>query len=102
MLLLARRAMAQLTRQRRLSAQLEFDLAAMAAAIVDRLEVFVFLVISVRLSELPHVLLRDLLAVRRLYQLVTHSVGSGGDFDGRVNERCYKGPAGRCNGSGCW
>ena len=72
MLLLARRAMAQLARQWRVPAQLEFDLSAMTAAVQNRLEIRVPLVNHVRLSVLPQILLRDLLAIWRLDLLLGH------------------------------
>lgn len=107
MLLLTGRAMAQLTRQRILPAQLELDLAAVAAAIVDRLELLITLVNHVRLSVLPQLLLRNLLAIGRFDFLPGHvhglAVCSLKHLDGRFDGSCYGSTSGcRCNLFECW
>lgn len=89
---LARRAMAQLTVQWLLSAQLVLHLPAMAARLIPCLEVLVGLMHAVRWTELPLVLRRD--GLLALCLCVVHIVlgDAGGKSraadEGRSEEKC--------------
>ena len=74
MLCLASGAMAQLAVQRLLPAQLIFDLAAVTARLVQGLEVFVWLMYSVRRPHLPLVFLRQVFMMVFLELLGSHGL----------------------------